>query len=42
MGKSEVQIKKRVKETPKSPISLFWVGAYILPLNHNSLTYDQS
>ncbi|KAH7263931.1 hypothetical protein FSOLCH5_010545 [Fusarium solani] len=25
MGKSETQIKQRVKETPKSPISLFWV-----------------
>ncbi|RMJ10488.1 hypothetical protein BHE90_011126 [Fusarium euwallaceae] len=26
MGKSEGQIKQRVKETPKSPISLFWVA----------------
>jgi hypothetical protein len=26
MGKSEDQLKKRTKETPKSPISLFWLG----------------
>lgn len=26
MGKSDDQIKKRVKETPKSPISPIWVG----------------
>jgi hypothetical protein len=26
MGKSEDQIKKRVKETPKTPISMFWVA----------------
>lgn len=26
MGKSEEQVKKRVKETPKSPISIFWLG----------------
>jgi len=26
MGKSEDQLKKRTKETPKSPISLFWVA----------------
>ncbi|KAH7152485.1 hypothetical protein B0J13DRAFT_673487 [Dactylonectria estremocensis] len=25
MGKSEEQVKKRVKETPKSPISIFWL-----------------
>ncbi|KAE9577530.1 hypothetical protein CGCF415_v014170 [Colletotrichum fructicola] len=25
MGKSEEQIKKRVKETPKSPISPIWL-----------------
>ncbi|KAK4105057.1 hypothetical protein N658DRAFT_417797, partial [Parathielavia hyrcaniae] len=25
MGKSEEQIKKRVKETPKSPISPLWL-----------------
>ncbi|KAH6626389.1 hypothetical protein B0J18DRAFT_139768 [Chaetomium sp. MPI-SDFR-AT-0129] len=26
MGKSEDQIKKRVKDTPKSPISPIWLG----------------
>lgn len=26
MGKSEDQLKKRTKETPKSPISIFWLG----------------
>lgn len=26
MGKSEDQIKKRTKETPKSPISPIWLG----------------
>ncbi|KAF4464967.1 ribosome associated membrane RAMP4 domain-containing [Fusarium albosuccineum] len=26
MGKSDDQIKKRVKETPKAPISLFWIA----------------
>ncbi|KAM6487050.1 hypothetical protein HDV62DRAFT_385713 [Trichoderma sp. SZMC 28011] len=26
MGKSEDQLKKRTKETPKSPISLFWLA----------------
>ncbi|KAI9898222.1 hypothetical protein N3K66_006582 [Trichothecium roseum] len=26
MGKSEEQLKKRVKETPKSPLSLFWMA----------------
>ncbi|KAH0595203.1 hypothetical protein MHUMG1_06952 [Metarhizium humberi] len=26
MGKSDDQIKKRVKETPKSPISPVWIG----------------
>ncbi|KAL7931218.1 hypothetical protein V8C35DRAFT_310701 [Trichoderma chlorosporum] len=25
MGKSEDQLKKRTKETPKSPISVFWL-----------------
>lgn len=25
-GKSEEQIKKRTKEAPKSPISMFWLG----------------
>ncbi|KAH6606345.1 hypothetical protein Trco_005498 [Trichoderma cornu-damae] len=25
MGKSEEQVKKRVKEAPKSPISIFWL-----------------
>ena len=39
MGKSETQIKQRVKETPKSPISLFWVGAS-LPLP--ATAYDQA
>ncbi|TFB05089.1 hypothetical protein CCMA1212_002438 [Trichoderma ghanense] len=26
MGKSEDQLKKRAKETPKSPISVFWLA----------------
>ncbi|KJK77924.1 hypothetical protein H634G_06891 [Metarhizium anisopliae BRIP 53293] len=26
MGKSDDQIKKRAKETPKSPISPVWIG----------------
>lgn len=26
MGKSEEQIKKRTKDTPKSPISPIWLG----------------
>lgn len=26
MGKADDQIKKRVKEAPKAPISMFWVG----------------
>ncbi|KAL7913616.1 hypothetical protein GGI35DRAFT_217149 [Trichoderma velutinum] len=26
MGKSEEQLKKRTKETPKSPISIFWLA----------------
>lgn len=41
MGKSEGQIKQRVKETPKSPISLFWVGTSAplsLPLRMIKLT----
>ena len=43
MGKSEGQIKQRVKETPKSPISLFWVGTSTppsLPLRMIKLTYS--
>ncbi|KAL7925266.1 hypothetical protein ACQKWADRAFT_283498 [Trichoderma austrokoningii] len=30
-GKSEEQIKKRTKEAPKSPISMFWLGMSRLP-----------
>lgn len=26
MGRSEEQVKKRVKEAPKSSISMFWIG----------------
>lgn len=26
MGKSEDTLKKRVKEAPRTPISLFWIG----------------
>lgn len=26
MGKSEEQVKKRTKEAPKAPISMFWIG----------------
>ncbi|KND93875.1 hypothetical protein TOPH_01861, partial [Tolypocladium ophioglossoides CBS 100239] len=26
MGKSDDQVKKRVKEAPKSPISMFWIA----------------
>lgn len=29
-GKSEDQIKKRTKEAPKSPISMFWLGMSLL------------
>jgi hypothetical protein len=31
MGKSEDQIKKRVKDAPKSPISPIWFGTSALP-----------
>ena len=30
MGKSEDQLKKRTKETPKSPISPFWICTFLL------------
>lgn len=30
MGKSEDQIKKRAKDTPKSPISPVWLGTYTI------------
>jgi hypothetical protein len=29
MGKSEDQIKKKVKEVKKSPISMFWLGTFL-------------
>jgi hypothetical protein len=31
MGKSEDQIKKRVKDAPKSPISPIWLSTNALP-----------
>lgn len=36
MGKSEEQIKKRVKEAQKSPISTFWLGTAILATFYQS------
>ncbi|KAI9158765.1 hypothetical protein HJFPF1_06763 [Paramyrothecium foliicola] len=34
MGKSEDQLKKKVKEVRKSPISMFWLGTFALEHLH--------
>lgn len=41
MGKSEDQIKKRAKDTPKSPISPIWLGT-VTPHYLKSLQFTDS